>query len=223
MHLASSPPTGAPDTELERELKFVLPGSRSSTALAFLRALCRSDPKYSVAKVSTIYYDTPDLQLLGEKLDSDYLKRKVRLRWYGGGEGAESTRSFLELKSRVGSLRTKDRVETPLPAAWLDRAPLEAAELLDVLDLLRPFGFAMPTLLVPALLVRYSRYRFVEPVSGTRVSLDGAIEVPRAVLEVKGRVDDLPRVLRPLVHLGARRGSFSKYAAAAGEVLRAVH
>ncbi|MGH9373453.1 MAG: VTC domain-containing protein [Vicinamibacterales bacterium] len=240
MQLASTAPVGASDAELERELKFVLPEARSAAALAFLRALSRPDPKYFSTIVSTIYYDTPGLELLGEKLDSDYLKRKVRLRWYAVREGVGgSAASFLELKSRVGSLRTKARVETPLQAAWLDRTSLEASELLDVLGLLRPLGGPLPTPLLPAVLVRYSRYRFVEPVSGTRVSLDTDIEasrsrrglfhggastkVPGAVLEVKGAVTDLPRALRPLAHLDAKRGPFSKYAAAARQVLGTVH
>ncbi|MGH9371248.1 MAG: VTC domain-containing protein [Vicinamibacterales bacterium] len=239
MQLVSSPPAAASDAELERELKFLLPGARSASALPLLRLVCRPDPKYPSTIVSTIYYDTPGLQLLSEKLDSDFLKVKVRLRWYAPGPGREGAgASFLEIKSRVGSLRTKARVETPLQAAWLDRASLEARELLDVLELVRPLGITVPAPLMPALLVRYARHRFVEPVSGTRVSLDTDIESPRArrglfrgaaaaripgaVLEVKGTTPELPRALRPLVHLGARRASFSKYAVAAQEVLRTV-
>jgi len=85
--------------------------------------------------------------------------------------------------------------------------------------------------LMPALLLRYSRHRFVEPISGTRVSLDmditavrgrrglfgagaGAV-LPAAVLEIKGQADDLPRALRPVAHLGTRKASFSKYGMAA--------
>jgi hypothetical protein len=225
MRLASAPPAEA---GLERELKFVLPEARGAAALALLRALCRPDPKYPSTVVSTIYYDTPAFQLLSEKLDSDYLKLKVRLRWYGPpGPRTGSTTSFLELKKRLGGFRDKTRVETPLQAEWLDNVSLDDPALIRVLDLAAPLGIPLPMPLMPVLMLRYSRYRFLEPVSGTRVSLDlditgvrgrrGAIlggTIPAAVLEIKGEVDDLPRVLRPLVHLGAQRTAFSKYGTA---------
>jgi len=41
-----------------------------------------------------------------------------------------------------------------------------------------------------------------------------------SVLEVKGREDTLPRSLTPLLHLGARQGSLSKYAAVYAHVRR---
>jgi hypothetical protein len=226
MRLASAP---ASETGLEREVKFVLPEARGTVALALLRALCRPDPKYPATVVSTIYYDTPGLQLLAEKLDSDYLKLKVRLRWYGNpGPRTGPAVSFLEVKNRVGGLRDKARVGTPLPAGWLDTVSLDDPALVRVLELAAPLGIPLPMPLRPVLMLRYSRSRFVEPVSGTRVSLDldiaavrgplGAIHggtLPVAVLEIKGGGDDLPRTLGPLAHLGARRTSFSKYGAAA--------
>jgi hypothetical protein len=233
-------PAGSARGDLQRELKFVLPLPRAGLALHLLTALCRRDERYPSAIVSTIYYDTPDLRLLFEKLDSDYLKTKVRLRWYGalhGSGGADS--SFLEVKMRVGSLREKARVRTPLSPGWLDTVDMEDPALTGIVEQARPLGFSLPGPLLPALMLRYQRYRFIESVSGTRVSLDVDIESPRsrrglfrigaptsipvAIMEVKGRLDDLPRALRPLAHLGARRAAFSKYAAAGLAVLRTSH
>ena len=95
------------------------------------------------------------------------------------------------------------------------------------LDVARTLEGDLPAWLLPVMMVRYERHRFVEPVSGARVSLDFRIEAPRAnrvllgqggpvrlgvaVVEVKGAGEELPRALRPLAHLGARRASFSKY------------
>ena len=235
MPSATAPPAPS-GAALERELKFVLPEAQAAGALSVLRALCRPDPRYGAARVSTIYYDTPALQLLGEKLDSDFYKLKVRLRWYESPD--LDAASFLELKMRVGSLRHKARVATPLRARWLDTASLEDPALIEVVSLAQPLGTPLPMPLMPALLVRYLRHRFIEPVSGARVSLDTRIEAPRArrglfhagggvslalaVLEIKGQDDELPRTLRPLAHLGMRRGAFSKYGIAAREVFRAV-
>lgn len=197
------------------------------------RRTSAEQPQERAASVSTIYYDTPSLELLGAKVDSDYLKLKVRLRWYDTAQPGAT--AFLELKTRLGSLRHKIRIPTELPAAWLDDVSMEDPALVRVLHLAQPFGIPLPGPLMPALMLRYCRHRFVELASGARVTLDTAIEVPRAhkglfhggaaanlpvaVLEIKGDADDLPPPLRPLLHLGARRGSFSKYGMAAREVL----
>ena len=234
VHMQLASPTSA-DAGLERELKFVMAEARATAALGMLRAVCRPDRRHATGVVSTIYYDTPSLQLLGEKYDSDYQKLKVRLRWYRAPEDPTgSTKSFLEVKRRLGALRDKARIETSLSAQALDDMSLEDPALLAVILALPSLGFPVPMPLMPALLLRYRRDRFVEPLSGARVSLDTDIRAVKgkhglfgagagvvlsaAVLEVKGRADDLPSVLRPLAHLGARRASFSKYGMAARAV-----
>jgi len=222
---------------LERELKFVLPASQGLLARSLLQSVCRPDVEYPAATLSTIYFDTPDLRFLGEKIDSDYLKTKVRLRWYApiGGRD-DQARAFLEIKSRVGDRRQKVRVRTPLTAGTLHDLPFDRAEFRDVLEFARPLGIPLPARLLPVVLIRYDRYRFVEPMSSSRISIDMNIEAPRgyhrlvrdaapvtlpyAVLEVKGDGADLPRVLHTLVRAGARRGSSSKYAAAAFAMLK---
>lgn len=224
-------PAGAPATPrsaLERELKFTLPASRAPFASRLLAALCRPDPRFAAAVVSTVYYDSPDLRLLGQKLNSDFLKTKVRLRWYRAIAGdAGSGGAFIEVKSRVGCLRRKARAETELPGARLEAAPLTDPVFARALDVARTLDGDLPAHLLPVMMVRYERHRFVEPISRARVSLDFRIEAPRAnrallgqggpvrldvsVVEVKGAGEELPRALRPLAHVGARRTSFSKY------------
>lgn len=223
--------------QLERELKFVLPAARGLLARSLVETVCRPDPEYPAATLSTIYFDTADLRLLGEKVDSDYLKTKVRLRWYApiGGED-DLARAFLEIKLRIGDRRQKVRVRTPLTAAILKDLSFDRPEFDEVLELARPFGIPLPGRLLPVLLIRYDRYRFVEPMSSSRISIDMNIGAPRghhrlvrdaapvmlqhAVVEVKGRSTELPRVLHPLIRAGARRGSSSKYAAAAYAMLK---
>lgn len=232
--LAAPPQRG---TSLERELKYVVPAGKALLARAIVSAICRPDPEYPDAVVSTIYYDTPNLELLSQKINSDYLKTKVRLRWYSPELGSAS--AFLEVKSRVGALRHKVRVETPLTAGRAAGLSLEDPSLIEVLRLAAPLGVSIPPRLIPALLLRYERVRFIEPVSGSRISVDAGIEavrgnprlvgnafqqrLPHAVVEIKGAGDDLPRALRPLINLGARRASFSKYGAAGLAMLRYMH
>jgi hypothetical protein len=115
---------------------------------------------------------------------------------------------------------------------------LDDPALIDVLQLLRPFGATVPRGLRPALLIEYRRYRYLEPLSLARISLDTEIRAPRAdprllrhdypvalpaaILEVKGASEELPRSLRPLLHLGARRFAFSKYGFASLGMLRSL-
>jgi hypothetical protein len=234
--VADARPPGS--NALERELKYVIPAGTAQLARSIVGAWCQPDPRYPSAVVSTIYYDTPDFTLLFEKVNSDYLKTKVRLRWYDTALPG-SAHAFLEIKSRVGALRRKVRVETPLEASSLGRLALDDPALTQVLDVARPLGVAVPMRLMPALLLRYERFRYVEPLSGARISVDTAIEgvrgnprlmphafrtdVPIGVVEVKGSENDLPRVMAPLARLGARRASLSKYGMVGLAMLRYTH
>ena len=73
----------------DHEIKLVLPNRAARSLVRWLRSRCWPDPLYPAATVSSIYYDTPDWRLLREKVNSDFLKTKVRLRWYSDIDGAE--------------------------------------------------------------------------------------------------------------------------------------
>ena len=67
----------------ERELKFTLPEGRVDFARRWLERICRRDPKFPEAVVWTIYSTTRRRWFLwGEKINSDYLKWKIRVPWY---------------------------------------------------------------------------------------------------------------------------------------------
>ena len=98
---------------------------------------------------------------------------------------------------------------------------------MDMLGLLRDENFWIPTNLLPFMEIGFRRSRFLEPATGTRVSIDTDIcprrvnpsmlplanpfPLAHAVLEVKGPVRDLPGSLSPLRAFGCRKESFSKY------------
>jgi hypothetical protein len=216
--------------DLERELKFVLPASRADMARRWIEALCVRDPKFPDADVSTVYYDTPALAALDEKLNSDYLKTKVRVRWYAEpGRGAAGP-AFVELKRRIGSRREKIRARLDVPAEAIAGRPLDDP-IFQALPRALPAsaGALAGPAWQPMLELTYRRRRFVDPASGARLSLDTGIAVvrlnhrflsarnmgplPLAVVEVKGFEDTLPGRLQPLLALGARKQSMSKYAA----------
>ena len=213
----------------DRELKFTLPGGRVGLARRMLEAACRPDQHYPAAYVWTIYYDTPHLTSLREKINSDYLKLKVRLRWYADLEHPPSGSAFIEVKRRVGARRDKVRVKAPHPAEELATWDLRDGRLRSLPLLLRAQGISLQDIWHPVVLIRYRRDRFVEPVSRARVNLDSeiaAIAVNRGfvstfdpsaigpgVFEVKGSEEELPTALRSLLLLGTRKGSFSKFLA----------
>ena len=213
----------------ERELKFTLPAARVHLARRRLENVCRRDPKFPAAVVWTIYYDTPALVSLGEKVNSDYLKRKIRVRWYSDLDGRVSGPAFIEAKLRIGTRRAKVRARLPYPAEDVSRWELQDTRLQSLPLLLREHGILGQDAWQPMMLIRYRRDRFVEPLTRSRVSLDAEIAASEAnrrflsrmdgsplaiaVLEVKGAGDDLPAALRPLLSLGMRKRSFSKFLA----------
>ena len=230
MHIAEATPDVAARTAPragERELKFTLPAGRVHVARQRLESLCRPDPEFPSALVWTIYYDTPALDSLGEKINSDYLKRKIRVRWYSDLNGRVTGPAFVEAKRRVGTRRSKARERLPYPAEEIARWELQDARLLDFPLLLRPHGILGQESWQPMMQIRYRRDRFVEPLTRSRVSLDSDITgvaanprfvsatdlspLPVAVLEVKGAEDELPPVLRSLLSLGLHKRSFSKF------------
>lgn len=214
----------------ERELKWILPAQRGAMVGTWLANRLRPDRDHPDGHVVTLYYDTPGGTLYDAKRNSDYLKEKVRLRWYEDSAGRpQGPTAFLEVKAKIGSQRRKLRRPAPLDAATLSGIPLTDRRLLAVLAALGPERAVLPAPLLPVLVVRYARDRFVDPASSARVAFDRAIRVaavhpaiapaarrPRldvAVVEVKGERTELPASLRFLRALGTRRGSFSKYAA----------
>ena len=226
----------APVLAAERELKYGLPASRADIARRMLERYCQRDQAFPAAVVWTMYYDTPGLRSLGEKINSDYLKQKIRVRWYSGLDGQPAGPSFVEAKLRVGNRRTKVRALLPHSAQELATWDLQDPRLLQLPLSLKQQGIDVRDPWRPIVLIRYRRDRFIEPISGSRVSLDADIAavavnpgsvssvdyspLGSAVVEVKGSADELPLALRGLLHLQAQKCSFSKYLAVYSHMTR---
>lgn len=222
---------------LEHEVKYVFSNHRVTPVLQWLQHICRIDPEYPHNIVSSIYYDTKDWRFLQEKVNSDYLKTKLRVRWYRELDDRISPgAAFIELKSKVGTPRTKFRMKAPYASQWFAETPLEHPQLLEIPQLLRSQGVFLEYPVFPAFIVQYERYRFIEGLSGTRVCVDCNIASPKvntymlpepnplslqtAVLEVKGHLECLPGVLSRLTAFGCKKSSFSKYLACYQKIRR---
>ena len=219
--------------ELDHEVKFVFRTATLAAARAILLGACRREEPHAASLVETIYFDNPRLESLEEKLGSDYLKTKIRLRWYD-----HSPAVWLEVKRRVGSRRKKLRLPlaalapTPIDGRELSRRSFDSPGLAQVPALLADAGVDVRADLRPAVHLTYRRERFLEPSSGLRISLDSEITILRIadwaaavpgirrlqgnlrspfLVELKGGSRDLPPALAALAALDGRRESFSKY------------
>lgn len=221
----------------EHEIKFVLNNSSAHFVLRWLQTRCLPDHDFPSGIVSSIYYDTWDWRFLYEKINSDYLKTKVRVRWYADIDTeVPNDESFLEAKYKIGSRREKVRIKTCFSGAWLSRVNLDNNKLLTIPHLLRPRGLLISEHLYPVFQISYKRWRFVEPLSGARLCIDCDIWAPRvnwqmlprinafrlrnAVFELKGRITELPDVLHQLTALGCKKQSFSKYLVCYEKIMR---
>lgn len=235
-----------PDAALQHvERKFLCAEGQAEAILAWLEHALLPDPRFPRAVVSSIYFDTPDLAFYREKQDGLFLRSKVRLRWYeddgaerslgverlsgagrsAGGEAAGDC--FLEVKQKEGRVSRKFRIALPRPPVLRDGEPLGDDGIAALGARAGELGCSPPGPLVPVLLVRYRRRRYVDPRSLARLSLDAGIVcthvnpafVPGSppaylavtVLEVKGGDGAFRRSLGPLVGRLAPE-SFSKYA-----------
>lgn len=212
----------------EHELKFVLDAVYSDSLIKYLMGRCQLDSEYPSGIISSVYYDTVDWNLLDEKVNSDYLKTKYRLRWYQDVESNSfSPNAYFEKKEKIGSSRKKSRVILPMCADIKERKNLNSPYFLQLPMEVRRMGIHIARSLVPAFQISYRRFRFFDKISGARLAVDTAITVPRvnphmvkrrketclqqAVFECKSNKLDLPDWLHGVSVLGCRKGAFSKY------------
>ncbi len=212
----------------EHETKFVLANNRAHVIINWLKKRCQPDPVYAKGKVSSIYFDTPDWVYLTEKINSDYLKTKVRLRWYSDlTTGKPFPPTFFEVKSKTGSARKKVRIQTDVDSSVFCRTNLNDPALIRLSKLAEEKGLILEKTLLPAFQINYIRYRFIDPMTGSRLCVDYNIYVSRTnpimvkqrnpaplkdcVFEFKEKTGELPDWLHQLTLLGCRRGAFSKY------------
>jgi hypothetical protein len=231
--------SGLPKLSERVEQKFFVLPQRYDVAFALLRRTCREDPEFAVGQVNSLYFDTPDLEQHQRSDAGEYNKDKIRIRWYGEecdphrADGADRSdrpvRVWLERKSRFGFASTKQRTCLTVPAHRLTHDALSKGILSPTVlrHTVAGFGFFTYAPLVPVIAISYWRYRFVEPQTGFRISIDShirsslimsalgkgerALELPGAIVEVKGARFEVPRSLRDIAEIGTSWTRYSKY------------
>ncbi|MCZ6546135.1 MAG: VTC domain-containing protein [Chloroflexi bacterium] len=211
------------------EAKYAYSAGDRHLLIASLAVHCVPDLRYPEGQVNSLYYDTPGRTLLAEKVNSDYIKTKVRLRWYGAVEAGRKQMipAYVEIKSKEGTLRNKRRKRVDVSARLLVEGEESLGELQDFVRHAYELGCPVRGPLFPMIVIRYTRMRFIEPRSGARLSLDSdirfscvnqqfyppvpALTLPGGVLEVKSRTGKLPEGLSVIRNLIRKKDSFSKY------------
>jgi hypothetical protein len=195
---------GHQDGSAEHETKFVFDNRRSHGVRRWLELRCPPDPHHPVYRVRSIYFDTPGWRSLGEKVNSDFLKSKIRLRWYADVATREATGEVrLEVKLKRGGLREKLRLPVDVSATELCSVELAELHRPNVTALLRSHGVVSASPLFPVFQIDYTRVRLVHPAGGAGLCLDYDIRVsrinrrllsrhdprslPQGVFEMKGR------------------------------------
>ncbi len=237
MGMPSPAPAPVRSREPSFEHKFVLARADMPFVLSYLRHVLVPDAGHSKDQISSIYYDTPTLDLYDEKRASYYLKHKIRVRWYGKVlEGqTDPVKCFLELKFKIGGTREKERFPLVLNADLLTRKNLDIPELNAIPSMLPTLGYSFEGAMMPMLVVQYQRLRFTHVHSGARVALDTNICCPAVnqrfvagfppaflamcILEIKGPQRELPDWIKP-IRYHMRRDAFSKYASCLEHLLQ---
>ena len=94
------------------ELKFKIPHSLKQSLLESLQVDLKRDPhatKEGTYRVSSLYYDSPQLDAYWEKLDGVLHRQKYRLRYYGVADGSPQA-AFMEIKHRHDKTVSKERI-----------------------------------------------------------------------------------------------------------------
>jgi hypothetical protein len=212
---------------LEQKYNFAIPAR--DTLVEWLAYALEPDPVHADGAIHSLYFDTPDLAMYRQKRNSEYLKFKVRLRWYGDEppDDGSSFPAYIEVKRKIGSVRRKQRTAVTIPRAAVLEGRFDDPAIAGLASLSLENEYPSHSLLMPLAHICYRRRRYVDALCDLRIALDWAIGclwfnqeiapleapiwLPAGVLEVKGRTRHLPASLEPVASL-LHKNSFSKYA-----------
>ncbi len=102
------------------ELKYVIPAKKqraiAADLLNFMTPDENGDPD-GYYRVTSLYYDSPDLAFYRSKIEGLKFRRKLRVRVYPGDDPTSVTPGFAEIKQRVNRTVQKKRLVLPLGEA----------------------------------------------------------------------------------------------------------
>jgi hypothetical protein len=160
------------------ELKYVIPVATRDALESSLQEHMTTDEfggSDGSYRVTSLYYDTRNLDCYWAKIEGTKYRRKLRVRIYGAEEGDDTSRGMVEIKQRINRTVQKRRVALSdayrlcggePPRAFDD--PEDAAVASEVVFLVRTLGLA------PSCVISYLRKAYVggQYESGLRITFD---------------------------------------------------
>lgn len=120
------------------ELKYILDINTAQEIIEELSRYTHPDPHGGAEgyRVTSLYYDSPDLDFFWDKIEGLKYRRKVRIRIYPGTDIEAVSEAMVEIKQRINRTVQKRRLKLPLEEAytlcrgeyqWNHLSPLEQA------------------------------------------------------------------------------------------------
>lgn len=216
----------------EFEIKYTFPNLCRGMLESWLLVNYKKDPSYPESRIHSIYLETSLADSYQEKANSDFFKTKYRVRWYENRYGRPFVEGatvpvFLENKMKIGSKRLKNR--------WVVKENFDSLKAHNLNSHFHTRWYEMfkenkeeiiPNL-QPFIEISYTRKRFIESITQTRLSLDYDIRVEKTnsfllppppkiamdvgVFEVKSKSNCPPQSLAYLTTNLVNKANFSKY------------
>jgi len=136
------------------------------------------------------------------------------------------TRCLCVLGERVGTQRSKQREPSNLSPEILENIDISDPRLIQEAQQHSLYS-GVRLQVFPAVMIRYTRHRFIDSVNGSRINVDSNIysrkinpslanertevSLPVGVIEYKGEYDRISPVISDIGRLGAKKRAFSKY------------
>lgn len=104
------------DVFCRKEKKFMLTAAQYRHMRDGIIARGMQPDEFGRHTIASLYYDTPDFQLIRHSLEKPIYKEKLRLRAYGSQVLPEDT-AYVEIKKKFKGIVYKRRIAVPLPEA----------------------------------------------------------------------------------------------------------
>ena len=151
------------------ELKYLLSSAQTDYLVKSLEGHMKLD-QYGRTSIASLYYDTPNYQLIRTSVEKPLFKEKVRLRSYG--LATRESPVFLELKRKAYKIVYKRRVQTTIPL--VEKFFAGSGDICAGGQINREITYFRDLYgtLVPACLIIYDREAFFEPGGDLRLTID---------------------------------------------------
>jgi SPX domain protein involved in polyphosphate accumulation len=180
------------------ELKYLITLQQAERFKQALQAyLIPDDHGDGSYKLSSLYYDSPDLRFFWEKMDGIKFRRKLHIRHYENGKPlSDDTLVFVEIKQRLDRVTQKRRVLLPYRDALLlcNQRERPGCDLQDIPAMDEIESILWQYNLRPVSMVRYLRQAFIgsDYDIGLRVTFDTALAYRTNHLQLHEKAVNLP-------------------------------